>query len=227
MSLCTHQPYNRLLLANEGAVFSLSDLWVAEATRTDDPYDDLESVFEDGDDDQASRAEDEGEPEFFGYGTAPPSMENLRGQAAQQDAARSEEPRRSPSLAIPRTNTMDSTMSDRERAVSYGTRYHRGVSISSPRTPAIYSNTGLDPQSLASTAMISPPSQNDSAFNPMAGIPETRPSSIIEIEAPLSPGAMVLDEKKEVSLIRQLPLVIIGQYALLALHGTVCDAVFM
>lgn len=208
-------------------MFSLSDLWVAEATRADDPYDDLESVFEDGDDDLASRTEDRGEPEFFGYGTAPPSMENLRGQAAQQDAAASGAPRRSPSLAIPRTNTMDSTRSDGDRAVSYGNRYRREVSISSPRTPAIYSNTGLNPQSLAAAAITSPPIQNDSAFNPMAGILETRPASMIEIEPPLSPGAMVLDEKKEVSLIRQLPLVIIGQYALLALHGTVCDAVFM
>jgi hypothetical protein len=68
---------------------------------------------------------------------------------------------------------------------------------------------------------MSPPIKSDqpgdSAFNPMAAIPETRAPSIIEIEE----ADVEADRAPPVPLLRQLPLVMIGQYALLALHGTV------
>lgn len=116
---------------------------------------------------------------------------------------------------------------ERERVVSYGNRYRNSMA-SSPRTPAIYANTGLNPQSFAGAMSPSLPTttiQPDSSY--MTAIPEARPASIIEIEAPSSPRSILEMEKPPVSLLRQLPLVLIGQYALLALHGTVCDAVFM
>lgn len=93
---------DRLLLANEGAVFQISDLWVAAATQNDDTYSTYElepsevgagpdSVFEDDEsrvefDDEAEEGETsrDGEPDFFGFGTAPPSLEDIRGVALQQ-----------------------------------------------------------------------------------------------------------------------------------------------
>lgn len=228
---------SRLLLANEGAVFSLSDLWVADATRVDDQYsqyDGNESVFEDEED----PLEDEGaEPDFFGYGTAPPSLEDIRSHAARQDiiqlSSDTLSPSRLPSSTVPgtrnRARTMESRRSpsgERERVISFGNKYRNSMA-SSPRTPAIYANTGLNPQSFAGAMSPSLPTtvQSDSSY--MTAIPEARPASIIEIEAPSSPRSMLEMEKPPVSLLRQLPLVLIGQYALLALHGTVCDAVFM
>ncbi|KAI5479840.1 major facilitator superfamily protein [Pseudohyphozyma bogoriensis] len=258
----------RLLLANEPAVFSLSELWVANATRNDDAASQLdfdESVFE-REEDEESRVgmdvDDEEYPDFEGFGTAPPSMEDLRGAAKRQDVERgrlgtgatpvrpssptmSSRPG-SPSLRPPRPAGADALRSPSrerpgDRVFSYGrpTPFRRGSVASSMRGPAIFANTGLDPSSLGGGAVtyVPPPSPapvkgsggggaetpNESAFNPMAAIPETRAPSIIEVPEP----AEEEDEKESESLIRQLPLAMIAQYALVALHGTTCDQVFV
>lgn len=223
----------RLLLANDQAIFGISDLWVAQATQADDQVSQVdyeESVFEDDEsrmDIDGEHSEDE--PDFFGFGTAPPSLEDLRGHAAQQDELRGrygDAPRASPSLNVPRSRPESKRSPSRERVASYGGR-HRRDSMASSRGPAIFANTGLNPQSLGSAAVLLSPGIKDapeeSAFNPMTAIPEMRPASIIEHD--LNADVENLEEKVPVPLLRQLPLAMIAQYALLALHGTVCDQV--
>ncbi|KAL8292602.1 hypothetical protein RQP46_001214 [Phenoliferia psychrophenolica] len=243
----------RLLLANEPAVFSLSELWVSQATRADEQFSQAgytESVFEDDEaSDQESRIgmdEDGDEPDFFGYGSAPPSLapstEDLRETARRQDEERHG---RNESLGVPSGASVAVTEDlspggerghsrERDRVLSYGgrsDRYRRAsMASSAARGPALFANTGLDPSSLGVSApppvtptKAGPGEPGDSAFNPMAAIPEQRAPSIIELEAGLAPG----DEKASASIIRQLPLGMIAQYALVALHGTTCDQVFL
>lgn len=239
-------------------MFSLSELWVSQATRADEQFSQAgytESVFDDeDDDDEESRIgmdEDGDEPDFFGYGSAPPSIapstEDLRETARQQDEERGRNqaqlgvPRpSSPSLSVPNElSPARERGTSRDRAMSYGApsrgggdRYRRGsMASSAARGPALFANTGLDPSSLGIAAagplQVTPTKggaddAGESAFNPMAAIPEQRAPSIIELEA-----GTVGEEKPSASILRQLPLAMIAQYALVALHGTTCDQVFL
>lgn len=244
----------RLLMANEQAVFSISDLWVANATREADDYSQVdyeESVFEDEEsrigesrNGDVSPNNHDGEPDFFGYGSAPPSMEDLRGHARRQEGGSGHV---SPALAVPgshsrsRSPSQDRAMISpaRERVASYaGTgRLRRGsVASSSVRGGvSIFANTGLDEETLASAHaqaqhLQAQRSADDSAFNPsMAAIPETgRPASLVEHDVTTPDNRTAVEEENpEQSLIRQLPLGMIAQYSLLALHGCTCDQVFM
>ncbi|KAM0750505.1 hypothetical protein T439DRAFT_289689 [Meredithblackwellia eburnea MCA 4105] len=235
----------RLLLANEPAVFSLSELWVTAATRADEQMAYTESVFEDEDDVESRIGIDEAgeEPDFFGYGSAPPSIapstEDLRAQARLQDEPRgrpdtsaatsgANTPARpsSPSLGVPplgggALRSPSRGYGPQDRAVS--------STASSARGPALFANTGLDPSSLgmASPGINAGPkagldAAGESAFNPMAAIPEQRAPSIVEVDVENQE-----EEKTQEGLIRQLPLAMIAQYALVALHGTTCDQIFL
>jgi len=126
----------------------------------------------------------------------------------------------------------------RERIASYaGTgRLRRGSVASSARGGVgIFANTGLDDETLATAhgqghhAQVQR-SADESAFAPsMAAIPESgRPASLVEHEHPTPDDRSAVEEEKpEQSLIRQLPLGMIAQYSLLALHGCTCDQIFM
>lgn len=238
----------RLLLANDQAVFSISDLWVAQATLPNDGQFSEANLSETNfdDDDVESRLgvdETGDEPDFFGFGTAPPSMEDLRGQASRQDAIGGAY-LASPSLTIPRTKTMDSSRRSqqgaRARVTSYGggSRYHRDFSSpglggtgSIPSGPALFHHTGLDPMSLASAGALMSPTRPKTDLMPESSdllnvIPE-RPGSIIDRDLE---GMSERGEQGEVvnkSLRELLPLRMIGQYALLAFSGAVCDQLFM
>lgn len=242
----------RLLLANEAAVFSLSDLWVARATQDDDRMtyreeeeeqdENVESVFED-DESRVDYGEgDDNEPDFFGFGTAPPSLEDLRGTASRQ--ANLGEPYSMQDQLATVTSPMSLQIPDSSRRyrrspsrVVSGSSARRSTSI--VRSPAIFANSGLNPASAAplpSPALCSPSSNKaplfspavkltnyeDSSFNPMEPIPERSPAQGLTVGE-----ESMVEEEKAVSLMSQLPLALISQYALLALHCTTCDQVFM
>lgn len=203
-----HSFAERLLLANNQAVFSLSDVFLAKAAA-DDQFTAIEaegSIFE-RDEDEESRIEGtdvDANSEYgdVGFGTAPPSMEDLRGEAARQDAQRATDqddvlplpPRpTSPSLFATMRRRPDLLSPQRDRTVSYapsGQRLRRFSGASSVRPMSIYSNTGLAPESLAASAQqlvaVSAQQPNESAFAPMQAIPETRAPSIIEHSSPAS-----------------------------------------
>ncbi|GAA5842478.1 hypothetical protein JCM11251_007325 [Rhodosporidiobolus azoricus] len=251
-----HSFAERLLLANNQAVFSLSDVFIAKAAA-DDQFSTLEyegSILE-RDDDEESRIEGtdiDANSEYgdVGFGEAPPSMDDLRGEAAQQDIQRAKEAASilrptSPTAAssavpppalAPRTAPV--TSPSRERVVSYGpsiARLRRG-SVSSIRPFSIYSNTGLAPETIASSAgqlqsSMTLPSQqqrpDESGFAPMAGIPEHRAPSIVEhATEEEAEAAAVAASGGTATLLWQLPLAMIFQYLLVGLHGTACDQVF-
>jgi hypothetical protein len=244
-------------MANEQAVFSISDLWVANATReADDQYSQVdyeESVFDDEESrigGTESRTDDdshinlEAEPDFFGYGSAPPSIEDLRGHARQEELQSGQA---SPSLTVPGARTAGLERSktpsrdrlhspargDRERVVSYGggglARLRRGsVASSAARgAPSIFANTGLEPVAHAPPPPPASKAPDESAFTSLGAIPESRSASMIEHDLGSPGDAQSIDEKPEPSPIRQLPLSMIAQYSLLALHGCTCDQVFM
>ncbi|SCV73276.1 BQ2448_7202 [Microbotryum intermedium] len=280
----------RLLMANEQAVFSISDLWVANATReADDQYSQVEyeeSVFEDeesrigttgthagrtnasrvaGDDESRLDVDDSrfslsAEPDFFGYGTAPPSMEDLRGHARLQELQQGRNGMISPSTeslalpcqARPRDRSVSrATMLDRyaspNRASSYGggltQRYRRGSMASSTApgrgAPSIFANTGLDDETLVQSTQYAPPpgslggkagddygAGGGGGFDPMAPIPEGRPASVIEHDEEGDSDSLEI-KADTTGLLRQLPLSMIAQYSLLALHGCTCDQIFL
>ena len=182
----------------------------------------------------------ESEPDFFGYGSAPPSIEDLRGHARRQGDGSGY---LSPALTAPgarggsRSPSQERSMMSpaRERAASQGGPRLRRASIASsaPRGVSIFANTGLDDETLAASQAQGQASAqayrtaDESAFNPMAAIPETeRAPSVVEHDT-TTPDNRSFDEKPPQSLLRQLPLAMIAQHSLLALHGCTCDQVFM
>ncbi|BGP39895.1 hypothetical protein JCM10450v2_003869 [Rhodotorula kratochvilovae] len=253
-----HSFAERLLLAQNQAVFSLSDVFLAKA-QADDDFQTMEyegSVLE-RDNDEESRIEgtdlDGANSEYgdVGFGTAPPSMDDLRGEAARQAAATLDVPSArptSPTLSFapqphPRRGVLQSPT--RERIASFGTngpRMRRFSASSSARPMSIYDNTGLAPETIASSAgqLVAQQQQgqqqqpNESAFAPMAAIPETRPASIVE-HATSDDASTVIDYGGAsagtggaggAALVWQLPLMMIAQYLCVGLHGTACDQIF-
>ncbi|GAA5821517.1 hypothetical protein JCM3770_001058 [Rhodotorula araucariae] len=255
-----HSFAERLLLAQNQAVFSLSDVFLAKAAADDDFHTiEYEGSVLERDDDEESRIEgtdlDGANSEYgdVGFGTAPPSMDDLRGEAARQaatldvPAARPTSPARSyaPLPGLRRGPPPQSPT--RERVVSFGTtapRMRRVSASSSARPMSIYDNTGLAPETIASSAGQLIPQQqqqqgqghqvlNESAFAPMAAIPETRPASILD-HAASDDASTVIDhgaataagKEGGAALLWQLPLMMIAQYLCVGLHGTACDQIF-
>jgi hypothetical protein len=180
----------RLLLANNQAVFSLSDVFLAKAAA-DDQFSAIEyeeSVLErdepdDGGEEDGVMGDEESRIEGtdldanseygdVGFGTAPPSMDDLRGEAFRQDA---EQQARRASLAAPSLSSgiqqphlrQHLTSPTRDRITSFGAsssafgppppslaRFGRRPSASSIRPFSIYSNTGLAAETIASSAGV-------------------------------------------------------------------------
>ncbi|GAA5861853.1 hypothetical protein JCM1840_006855 [Sporobolomyces johnsonii] len=228
-----HSFAERLLLANNQAVFNLSDVFLAKAAA-DDQFSQMEyegSVFE-HDEDEEYRIEgtdmDANSEYDVGFGSAPPSIDDLRGEAVRQDLLRTKDADSvgrlaSPAPSLPQSKPLRSP--NRERVISYVPsvgRLRRGSTASSVRPMSIFSNSGLNPETIAASAgqLAAASSQrpDESGFAPMAAIPEARPASIIEREEG--------EEAEKVAPLSQLPLALVFQYSLLALHGTVCDQVF-
>ncbi|GAA5911466.1 uncharacterized protein JCM6883_005765 [Sporobolomyces salmoneus] len=226
-----HSFAERLLLANNQAVFNLSDVFLAKAAADDlvSQRDYEGSVFERTEEDEEEDADDvNSEYGDVGYGSALPSLDDLRGEAQRQDLQRLQEEEGSgirsnspaPSLVPPQSRVMRSP--NREVMPSFGQhlnrpsfqRLRRGSAASSIRPISIFSNSGLDPDTLASAVSQRP---DESGFAPMAAIPETRPDSTLEHGQ---------EEAEKVSPISQLPKFLIFQYSLLALHGTTNDQIF-
>jgi len=242
----------RFLLSNNNRTFNLAELWVSGKTREadDNAYAQSEyeaSVFDPTtateadapDESRFSLDEDHaGEPDFRGYGSVVPSLQDLRAEARRQDQA--SESTAAGHSAGPSTDTVQPLESGFDRVSSRDRtqRIFSGASVggrpggrrlsmaSSFRGQSIFSNTGLDPHTLAQamaagprTPLVEAPNGNEG----LLGIPEGRPASIIDLEA----GEDAIAEPSMSELIWQLPLGVIAQYGLVALHGTSCDQVFL
>lgn len=241
----------RFLMSNNNRTFNLAELWVAGKTRehVEDEYAQTEyeaSVFEPttatdvegpGESRFSLDEDHEGEPDFRGYGSVVPSLQDLRAEARRQDQASESTTTSTGHTAGPSTDTIQPLDSGFDRGLTRdrNQRIFSGVSVGRPggrrlsmassfRGASIFSNTGLDPQTLAQamsqqprTPLAEAPHGNEG----LLGIPEGRPASIIDLEAAAEPEMSMLQ------LIWQLPVGVIAQYGLVALHGTSCDQVFL
>ncbi|KAI7959048.1 hypothetical protein MJO28_002839 [Puccinia striiformis f. sp. tritici] len=262
----------RLLLANEDAVFGLHDVWLAAATTQDreDEYSQMEdeqdgwdgSIFEDDD----SRLTESG---MTGYedsaSISGPSSFDDRGRSnlLQHPSSQRLPSSRRPSASVARGSRPDMGLSPRHSFAADGTsqapasalppwleQKMRTTSMASSIRPAIFGNTGLaTPRSMSQNLFVPPHSKvstsgNDANTtsaqtdnnnnNNLSVIPEGRSllnpaalssdqNTIVDLDNQLSD----MEDEKPTGLFNQLPLAIIAQYAILALHGTTCDQIFM
>ncbi|KAJ8081544.1 hypothetical protein PM082_007389 [Marasmius tenuissimus] len=243
----------RLLMANENAVTNIADLWVAAAMNVDneDPFETDTDEMDSEEDDVESL--DLGEalatgpnpealdgPQLYGpTGASPIAVTNRprrdsRNSVARQSISSSplarrqslSIPKRHGSPAMPRRPTGGS--SSRPAASSCSQNLEAGGSpvLSrrySSNVPAIFSHPGvktpaavLDAQQLLLHSDVDGP--NEDMLEPIL---ESRRASRIDGTAD-----GVADEKPP-SLLSQIPVLVIMQYGLLALHSTTHDQVFM
>lgn len=220
---------HRLLLANENAVTNIADLWVAAAMNVDneDPFEPDSDVEEDDEEEVAAQLPTDSSPD--------PSA------ASQREARTGLAP---PIARLSRTHRPSTTNSLHPSVL--GSRHvspmpHR-PSVTFPPTPttpslrrpstsvpAIFAHPGvktpsavLDAQQLLlssdmhSSPIINPPQTADL----LGTISESRPLSEADVES-------LAWTEKPPSLMSQLPIVVIIQYGVMALHTTTHDQIFM
>lgn len=237
------------MLANdEAGVFNITDLWVAAATREDGlPYTSAnleEDVFDEEDESMAVGDETrENDRDPFSDETSilgvNPSVSRLRRDSLAATSVATGRQGGSPHRPSNRSGVL------RNRANS---------SVSHVGRPAIYQNTGLSRSPVTSPAprresagqpyLDQPYIQAPAAISPgLAAIPEGKlatdsglltvpgaaDADITSMSRDPSPGLETKekDPLQDFSILRDLPIALIAQYSLLALHGTIMDQVFM
>ncbi|KDN48902.1 hypothetical protein RSAG8_02255, partial [Rhizoctonia solani AG-8 WAC10335] len=189
----------RMVMANELAVTSMGDLWVASALTMDVEDDDL------------CEFDDQPAP----YGDSSAITSNTVGAAPTVERARSVSATR---CVAPSGN--GGTLSRDNRPYSLSFSVNNSVSrLQLNSYPTIFQNTGLRSPSPAFDAFDTSGVAGGNVVN-------------VDVLQPIIEGKPVGyesqgSESTMPSLFSQLPLVIIFQYGLLALHSTVHDQVFM
>ncbi|GLB42109.1 putative major facilitator superfamily protein [Lyophyllum shimeji] len=231
----------RLLMANENAVTNIADLWVAAAMNVDneDPFEsDSEGVSDDdvetmdleqavGEDVEVHDALDdesgEGRGRLPSFKRGPIPIPRLGAPHRQSNTAASS--RRPTSFSSPSRPSHSHQSPLRHPSVSfsqqpYGTPTSRRFSTT---VPSIFSHPGvktpsavLDAQRLLASSDVDHPSGN--LLDPVSES-RTQPAGA-------QPDVESLVEKTP-SLTSQLPILVIIQYGMLALHTTTHDQVFM
>ncbi len=216
----------RFLLANDDAVLSLTDLWVAAATNGDDAYSTIEEdVFDEDDDDQTRDAMDD--------------ESRIESSVVESDLA-SEDGERSPLLAprhLPPLNFAQRKWSRGAGSDTTSNSFARPrmarKSSSGTRVPSIYSNTGLE-RPTSPLGMLSPPLQQNPpllrtpTFDPsLANIPESRRVSVSGSPERSDAATVVGQVAKPASIWSMLPLVIIAHYGIMSWSSSAFDQVFM
>ncbi|KAF7318868.1 Histone H2B [Mycena chlorophos] len=185
----------RLLMANENAVTSIADLWVASAMNVDNDDSPFEDDWEgESDGEQTAEAAEAGE-----------SSQPSRDRRPSAETGRLGSPRR-PSAPGARPIGLRQPSFTQGLDASLGARRFSTV-------PSIFSHSGvktppamLDAQQLLEADGLEP-------------ILESRQASEHDVEAALDPPPP--------SIMSQLPILVIVQYGILALHSTTHDQVFL
>ncbi|KAG2008216.1 major facilitator superfamily transporter [Coprinopsis cinerea AmutBmut pab1-1] len=197
----------RLLMANENAVTNIADLWVAAAMNVDN-----EEVFETDSDeefnDNDEAVEDEDAEELEGGPSA----------GRRLSTATATPPIPSSSRHRPSTTSLHPSLrspSHRHPSVSYSPLMHRRPSF----VPSIFSHSGVrtPPALLEAQRLLSGEGEDAET---LATIAESRQPSQVDVES-------LQQAEKAPSLASQIPVLIIIQYGVLALHTTTHDQVFM
>lgn len=242
--------FARLLLANdEAGVFNITDLWVAAATREDGlPYTSAnieEDVFADEEDESMAVGNETRDTEDRDPFSDEASVLGINpvGRMRHDTMA-------SGSIAAGRQG---SPMRPSNR--NAGLRHRANSTVSTASRPAIYQNTGLAASPVTSPAprreqlglpYLQQPPTPSSELPPssLAAIPEGKtPSTSDQLAVPgaessdsgltirghqsLAAEPAEKDPLQDFSIMRDLPIKLIAQYSVLALHGTIMDQIFM
>ncbi|KAG6828178.1 hypothetical protein H0H92_008909 [Tricholoma furcatifolium] len=211
----------RLLMANENTVTNIADLWVAAAMNVDneDPFESDSEVEEDFDqpiEEEAVEAEDAVEGEAVAGSSTPTPRDGVH----RASIATSFRPRNSFSSRHRPSHAQDSPM--RHPSISFSHRSH-GTPMSrrfSATAPSIFAHSGVKtPSAVLNAQLLLARGDAEAHDNAPDAIPESRQTAEdADVES--------LAEKQP-SLASQLPILIIVQYGMLALHTTTHDQVFM
>ncbi|KAH8103084.1 major facilitator superfamily MFS-1 [Cristinia sonorae] len=214
----------RLLMANENAVTNIADLWVAAAMNVDneDPF---ESESDVGGDEAVVEEDELDEADIFGQTPVPSSHVNrfLRHASTSAHTSPGKSPLRSNLLGSRRASG-----SQRRPSGAGGhllsPHAHDEEALHSPRrlsmnTAPIFSHVGVrtPPAVLEAQQLLQLSEDPGVGPSELAPISESRP---------LSQEAPSITTENEPSLWSQLPVLVIVQYGLLALHSTTHDQVF-
>lgn len=218
----------RLLMANENAVTNIADLWVAAAINVDN-----DEVFE-SDSEVESDAEVDSDieaPETEGGASTPAASRyaSRLGSEVHRPSVHDRppnlfgaHPHLSPSSNSRRPSTVHRAGSPSGRHLSSP---HADGALSSRRgsnaVPAIFSHSGVRPPPIVQDFQQMTARPNDST-DALAPIRESRLS-----ESQISTASTEPVLEKPPSLTSQLPLLIIFQYGLLAVHSTSHDQLFL
>ena len=236
----------RLLMANENAVTNIADLWVAAAMNVDneDPFED-EDEFEEDQQDVAESGEarpfssaldDLEEEDVFGAQSATHTPRNNRFTRRESHTSAhspSKRPsfsaaRRPPPLGSPRRPSYSGRLSlHRQRSSQFSPR----LPSEDPGTPPPLHRraSGSMPPIFAHVGVRTPPAVVE-AQQLLAQLEEPGPPEsldpILESQRALAAEAEAEIGETQPSLMSLLPVAIIIQYGLLALHSTTHDQVF-
>ncbi|WVQ84654.1 hypothetical protein IAT38_006809 [Cryptococcus sp. DSM 104549] len=221
----------RLLLANEENTFNINDLWVSAAVAQDIAVFDDEEETED--EPLEEETGDENTPLASPTTTAPSPFDEARsGSMAWRRSSRGRV------TSIGASSALQRNLPGHRLSVSHG---GRRFSTSSGHVPAIFSNTGVrTPPAVAAWNegespmrrtetdpffAASPSAENRAQqVGGLSVIAEGPGASAID-PAALSPSGQVAE--KQPSSFSLLPLQMIIQYGLLALHNTIHDQIFL
>ncbi|TFY76791.1 hypothetical protein EWM64_g7223 [Hericium alpestre] len=214
----------RLLMANENAVTNIADLWVAAAMNVDG-----EEVFESDTEEEdaalseqdAQEVDSEDEMDLLDTPTRkgrtytrPPSALGPHRLSSQQhrDSSSHTGPGPRVSLAVPRRQSAASGYSPRRTSFALGhglppSLAHEGPQRRSSGVPSIFSHSGVR--------------------TPPAVIEAQRLLDVDAFSEGGSDAGMEPEMEKPPSPFSQLPMLIITQYGLLALHSTTHDMLFL
>ncbi|CAL1699459.1 unnamed protein product [Somion occarium] len=219
----------RLLMANENAVTNIADLWVAAAINVDNenPFDSEDEMEDEDNVPEAWTGEELDESDVFGGPTA--ARANRFSRRDSVATVRSGRPSFGgsglrPPLGSPRRLSTSQRRVPSVRHVSSALSVgddlpslHRRPSVT---VPPIFSHVGVrTPPAVLEAQQLLDMADEEEGGEGLAPIQESRPLT------QTSETSDVFLEK-EPSLMSQLPLLVIIQYGLLALHSTTHDQVF-
>ncbi|WWC94943.1 hypothetical protein V866_001795 [Kwoniella sp. B9012] len=222
----------KLLLANEENTFNINDLWVSAAVAQDT------AVFEDEDETEGELTEEEqaideeNETPQPSPGLTPGStIDDPRGSLGHR------KPSVRPNRIVSGASSIYKPLGGHRLSVSHG---GRRFSTSSGHMPAIFSNTGVRTPPAVAAAYEGESPSVETGGDPFFPAPaDRRPgqaagglSVIAEGQTstavvPTSPGGTQQVSEKQPSSFALLPFLMIMQYGLVALHGTIHDQVFL
>jgi hypothetical protein len=207
----------RLLMANENAVTNIADLWVAAAINADneDPFESEEEDHLEGEDLERQTGELD-EAEVFGTPRSNQFLRKPLGSPSMRSALAGSPFR--PSTSQQRGSPMRPSQSITSPLESPSLIPARRFSTS---VPPIFSHTGVrTPPAVVEAQKLLALADEAEAAGQDTLSPIREGSRLADPEN--EPGVPV----KEPSLMSQLPLLIIFQYGVLALHSTTHDQIF-